>query len=65
MTYYSIDINGFSLTPGVRDTKELFSLRKKYMKITDFIWLVRGVEIDPLYIDCTYQLRTAVLIFLN
>lgn len=65
MTYYSIDIKGYSLTPGVKDTKELFMLRKKYLGITDFIWLVRGVEIDPYYIDCTYQLRTAVLIFLN
>jgi len=65
MTYYKIDIKGYSLIPGVTNAKEFLTVRRKYLGITEILWLVRDVEIDPMYDDCAYYLRIPVLIFLN
>ena len=64
MRYCSIDINGWSLT-GTENAYEFMLTRKSNLNITQVLWLVRGVEIDPCYVDCTYELRTPVLIYLN
>jgi hypothetical protein len=64
MSYYKIDIKGWSLT-GATNAQEFIQLRRRYLKITQIFWLLRAVEIDPYYIDCTYELRTPVLIYLN
>jgi hypothetical protein len=65
MTYYTIDIKDCSLTPNVKTVKEFMNLRRANLKITNVFWLVTGVEIDPMYLDCTYHFHTPVLIFLN
>lgn len=65
MTYYSIDIKDYSLVPGVEKAEDFIRLRKANLKITNVLWLVTGVEIDPMYADCIYHFRTPVLIFLN
>lgn len=65
MTYYRIDIKDYSLTPHVTNCREFMETRKANLKITNVFWLVTGVEIDPVYIDCTYHYHTPVLIFLN
>jgi hypothetical protein len=65
MTYYTIDIKDYSLTPNVKSSEEFIRLRKANLKITNVFWLVTGVEIDPTYDDCTYHYHTPVLIFLN
>jgi len=64
MRYYRIDIKGHCLT-GTDNAHEFVLTRKSNLKITQVLWLVRDVEIDPYYIDCTYHLRTPVLIYLN
>jgi hypothetical protein len=65
MTYYTIDIKDYSLTPNAKNAEEFIRLRKANLQTTNVFWLVVGVEIDPLYTDCTYHLHTPVLIFLN
>ncbi len=65
MTYYTLDIKGYGLSCGIKDARELIEVRKKYRAITTIKWLVAGVEIDPFYIDCTYEFGVPVLIFLN
>lgn len=65
MTYYTIDIKDCSLTPDVDSTQDFFNLRRANLKITSVLWLTTGVEIDPLYDDCTYTKHVPVLIFLN
>lgn len=65
MTYYQIDIKDYSLTPHVTNGREFIETRKANMNITNVVWLVTGVEIDPIYTDCTYHYHTPILIFLN
>lgn len=64
MKYYSINISGRNLA-GCKDAGEFFLLRKDNLKITNIFWICTGLEIDPYYIDCTYEIKTAILIFLN
>lgn len=64
MRYYRIDIDGWSLT-GTTCSMEFIKLRKSLLKETQVLWLVRNVEISPEYTNCTYELRTPVLIYLN
>lgn len=64
MSYYRIDIGGWSLT-GTNSAMEFIQQRKSVLKISQVLWLVRDVEIDPYYDNCTYELRTPVLIYLN
>jgi hypothetical protein len=65
MTYYSIDIKDYSLTPNVANSKEFFHTRKANLKISQVFWLTTGVEVHPAYDDCTYHFHVPVLIFLN
>lgn len=65
MTYYTIDIKDYSLTPNVENGEDFIRLRRANLKITTVLWLITGVEIDPMYTDCTYHFHTPVLIFLN
>lgn len=65
MTYYRIDIKDYSLTPNVTNGIEFFETRKANLKVTSVLWLTTGVEIHPMYSDCTYHFHVPVLIFLN
>jgi hypothetical protein len=64
MTYYKIDNFRYSLCQ-VANSKEFYQLRKQNLKVTTIVWICYGVEIDPLYIDATYEFKFPILLWLN
>lgn len=64
MRYYSIDIDGQKLA-GCKNTKEMFDLRKRNLRITQVFWIVVGIDTSLMHIDALYPKQTMVLIWLN
>lgn len=62
---YRLDIKSYGLAGDCKDAKEFFQLRKSNLKVTNIFWVTTGVEIDPYYIDCTYEFKAPILVFLN
>ena len=62
---YELKIQSYGLTPGIKDGRHFFEVRRSLLKETTILWAVLRTEYGPEWIDGYYQLRTPILLYLN